>query len=290
MEKSTCDICGTPMTKPFIKYDYKAFPCCVCMCMNCSLVKLNPRWNEQKYKQFYSEKYDFFYREPDKSADELFKIDLASKGEDMKERLQNISFPNKLKMLDIGAGTGFSFFSLPANTQVEPYAIEASKKFLPFLMSKGISIVGCDFSVPFGEDHDFITARHVLEHVLSPISFLTKIYNSLKREGYLYIVVPNAMFFNEKKAHSFFRHVHTYYYNLKTLLQMCKMSGLYPVRAGQEEELWVIMQRKSVANYPIPEIPPNEQLKVIKKYVRRTHQPLRSRIILMLKRIYYRAL
>lgn len=290
MEKSNCDICATQMSKPFIKYDHNTFPCRVSMCMNCGLVKLNPRWNESKYERFYSEKYDFFYRDPDKSVNELFDIDLSSKGNKMKDRLQDISLPKKVKMLDIGAGTGFSFFSLPSKTQVQPYAVEASAKCIAFLKSKGVSIIGHDFSCDFGEGYDLIVARHVLEHVLNPISFLTKIRNSLIDEGYLYIAVPNAMFFNKRKAHSFFRHIHTYYYNLKTLLQMCKISGLYAIKYGQEGELWAIMQKKNAADYSIPEISPNEQLKVIKKYANHTHQPLRRRIRSILRRIYYRAL
>ncbi len=183
--------------------------------MNFVLIKLSPRWNETKYERFYLEKYDFFYIGPNQSVGELFEIDLASKGKKMKERLQGFSIPNKIKMLDIGAGTGFSFFSLPASPQLESYAIEASSKCIPFLKSKGVSIIGRDFSCDFGEEYDLIVARHVLEHVLNPISFLTKIRNSLKKDGYLYLVVPNAMFFNEKKAQSFFRHIHTYYYNIK---------------------------------------------------------------------------
>lgn len=258
--------------------------------MNCGLVKLSPRWNESKYKWFYSKKYDYFYRGPDKNVEELFDIDLSTKGKNLKERLQDIPIPNKLKMLDIGAGTGFSFFCLPEHTQVEPYAIEASAKCLPFLESKGISIVGNDFSSDFGEEYDLIVVRHVLEHVLNPISFLTKVRKSLKEEGYLYIAVPNAMFFNEKKAYSFLRHIHTYYYNLKTLLQMCKISGLFAMKTGQNGELWAIMQRKNTPDYSIPEISPDKQLKVLKKYVSHTHQPLRRRIRLILKRIYYRAL
>lgn len=278
------------MSKPFIRYDHNTLPCRVSICMNCVLVKLNPRWNESKYERFYSEKYDFFYRGPDKSVGELFDIDLASKGKKMKERLQDISIPNKIKMLDIGAGTGFSFFSLPGSAQLESYAIEASSKCLPFLKSKGASIIGRDFSCDFGEEYDLIVARHVLEHVLNPISFLTKIHSSLKKEGYLYIAVPNAMFFNEKKAHSFFRHVHTYYYNLKTLLQICKISGLYAIRSGQDGELWAIMQRKNASDYSIPEVSLNEQVEVLKEYVRHSHQPLKRRIRSILRRIYYRAL
>ncbi len=290
MEISSCDICGAQMSKPFIKYDFKAFPCRVSICMNDGLVKLNPRWQESKYEWFYFKKYDFFYRGPNMKIEKLFEIDLKShKGQKMKERLQNMVLPDKLKMLDVGAGTGFSFFSLPENVKVEPYAIEASEKCIPFLKQKGITIVGTDFSCDFFGSYDLIVARHALEHTLNPIGFLTKIRNSLNEEGYLYLVVPNAMKFNEKKANGFFRHIHTYYFNIKTLLQICQKAGLYAVIAGDEGEVWAILQRR-VTNYLIPEdISPIDQLTVIKKMVNYNRFPLKSRIRAVLKRVYYRA-
>lgn len=150
MEKSNCDLCGGRTSGPLIKYDFQAFPCRVSICMNCGLIKLNPRWKESKYRRFYKTKYDLFYRGVNSPIEALFEIDLASKGQRMRERLQGIGLPNTLKKLDIGAGTGFSFFSVPGPYRVEPYAVEASKKCTSFLLSKGVSIVGNNFSCNWG--------------------------------------------------------------------------------------------------------------------------------------------
>ncbi len=276
------------MSGPLTRYDFQAFPCYVSICVKCGLVKLNPRWEKNKYQHFYKKKYDFFYRGPEKSTKELFEIDLMSKGQKMRERLSNISLPKKIKMLDIGAGTGALFFSVPGNREVKSYAIEASKKCVPFLRSKGIAVVGTDFSDDFGNGYDFIVARHVLEHSLNPIGLLTKIYSSLKKEGYLYLVVPNAMTFNSKKAGSFFRHPHTYYFNIHTLLKMCLKCGLYAVSAGWEGELWAVLI-KTKTNYVIPDISPNDQLNTIKEIKKYRRFSLKSGTFSIFRRVYYRA-
>jgi len=256
--------------------------------MKCGLVKLNPRWEEAKYQHFYKKKYDFFYRGPDKSTKELFEIDLESKGQKMKERLSNITLPKKIKMLDIGAGTGALLFSMPGNRELKAYAIEASQKCVPFLASKGVTVIGTDFSDDFGKGYDFIVARHVLEHSLNPLGLLKKIHENLKKDGYLYLVVPDAMTFNRKKAGSFFRHIHTYNFNIHTLLKTCSMCGLYAVSAGWRDELWAVM-KNTKTNYKIPYISAYDQLNIIKEIKKYPRFSLKSVTFSILRRVYYRA-
>lgn len=289
MVKTECDICSGSLNKPLLKYDHKLFPCRVSMCPSCGLVKLNPRWSEAKYKHFYEKKYDFFYRGPNQSMEELFEIDLSTKGQKLRERLEGISLPDKIKMLDVGAGTGFSFFSLPEEIQVESFARESSKKCVPFLESKDVTVLGNDFSNGSGQDYDLVVARHVLEHLTDPIGFLKKISESLSKEGYLYLVVPNAMYFNSEKAHSFFRHIHTYYFNLNTLLQACQRAGLYPKKTGGEGEIWAILQREKISFIPIQNITSEEQFQIVNKYLKHSHFALKNRIKAFLKRVLHRA-
>ena len=276
------------MSKPIIKYDNQLFPCRVAICMKCGLVKLNPRWKEDKYRNYYIKKYDHFYRDSDKDPEEQFEIDLISKGRKLKERLSNIPLSKKIKMLDIGAGTGALFFSIPGKREVDSYAIEASQKHVKFLSSKGIEVVGTDFSDDFGQDYDLVITRHVLEHSLNPKNLLLKIRDSLKKEGYLYLAVPDAMAYNKKKAGSFFRHPHTYYFNFHTLLRLCEMCGLYAVTAGQNGEVWAVMKTKKT-NYSIPFISPSDQLKTLEEVKQYSRHSLKSVPISILRRLYYRA-
>jgi len=259
------------------------------MCKSCGLVKLNPRWLANKYRKFYTKHYDHFYRDLKKNIEELFEDDLASKGQVLKERLRNVPFPEKVKMLDVGAGTGFAFLTLPESVDVKSFAIETSDKCLPFLKSRGITIQGSDFSDNFGQNYDFVVTRHVLEHVLDPIRFLKDIRQSLKDTGYVYIAVPNAKYFNLDKAHSFFRHIHTYYFNPKTLQLVCEAAGLFPFKIGHNGDIWAILQKTRTDDHPIPDISPEEQLNSVNKYLDHSHQPLKRRVKGFLRRLYYRA-
>ena len=289
MENTLCDICSTSLSGPFLKYDFKFFPCRVSLCPSCSLVKLSPRWSASKYQKFYTTHYDQFYRNPEKSIEDLFQEDLATKGQILKERLLDVPFPDKIKLLDVGAGTGFAFLTLPESVKVESFAIETSDKCLPYLKSNGVSIQGTNFSDNFGQGYDFVVARHVLEHVLDPIRFLKDIRLSLKDTGYAYIAVPNAFYFNRDKAHSFFRHIHTYYFNHKTLQLICEAAGLYPFKYGHNGDIWAILQKTRSFDRPIPDISPEEQLNIVNQYLDYSHQPFKRRMRTFLERLYHRA-
>ena len=117
---------------------------------------------------------------------------------------------------------------------------------------------------------------------------MKKIHGNLKKDGYLYLVVPDAMTFNRKKAGSFFRHIHTYYFNIHTLLKMCLKCGLYAVSAGWEGELWAVLM-KTKTNYVIPYISPNNQLNTIKEIKKYRRFSLKSGTFSILRRVYYRA-
>lgn len=295
-EHTNCDICGAELSDPLINFDYLSFSCKVSICMNCGLVKLNPRWIESKYIDFYTHKYDFFYRGSDKSPEELFENDLLMKGKLMNERLSQINFQDKISVLDVGCGTGFSFYQFSDEIEVDAYAIEPSITLHPFLLSKDINLIGTDLSCDWGGKFDLIVARHTLEHTLDPISFLTKIKKHLKDDGAAYIVVPNAMYFNDNKSHSFFRHVHTYYFNLNTLAQISALAGLSivtqstgsNVSSDGPAEIWTILKKEG-EHFNIPEISPSDQLQILEMYSNSSKFSLKRRIWSNLKRIYHRA-
>jgi len=263
--------------------------------MNCGLVKLNPRWKAKKYKIFYISRYDSFYRGPQKSIRDLFEDDLKTKGKLMNERLGGLQLPKNIRMLDVGGGTGFSFYSIDSNTQVKSFIIEPSERLRPFLMEKGINIVEIDQAFSGEFVFDLIISRHTLEHTTDPINFLRKIRVSLTDEGFAYLVVPNSMFFNENKSHSFFRHVHTYYFNISTLSQMCNLAGfnILKVATGSNEssekepEIWAILGKKTNSSVTLKKISPKDQLEILLRYAPYSRlSPLRK-IKAILKRILY---
>ena len=98
------------------------------------------------------------------------------------------------------------------------------------------------------------------------------------------------MFFYQDKADSFFRHIHTYYFNLKTLLLICRMAGFQPLQANAGNELWAILKRsvnEGPPADPLPDISPADQLKIVQRYVASSRPPLRRRLMAIAKRLAY---
>lgn len=263
--------------------------------MNCGLVKLNPRWKASKYEKFYKFRYDSYYRGPQKSLSNIFDDDLNTKGELLNERLSNLALPNKMDMLDVGGGTGFSFFSIKKDIQINAYIIEPSDRLKTFLIGKGIRIL--EFDQAFNGEilFDLIISRHTLEHTINPIKFLKKIHGSLTDDGFGFIVVPNAMYFNENKSHSFFRHVHTYYFNIYTFSRMCEEAGFNIVKVatggnesgGNESEIWAILRREGKSSITKQSISPKDQLGVLLQYAPCSRLSPIRKIKPILKRILY---
>lgn len=260
ISSDVCDICGNKISRPFSEWDYKAFPCFVCMCQNCGLVKLNPRWSKKKYEAFYRTSYDAFYRDPDVPLDRLFEQDVLNKGAIVASLLSDVSLPQRIKMLDIGAGNGFSFEivqRLYPQMFVEKFAMEMSKKCMHFLEKKGVTLLGNNFYEISDNTYDLIICRHVLEHTLDPVEYLKVLRRALMPQGYLYLEVPNLLSVDPKKMHSFFRHVHTYYFNPSTILLMCKQAGLYCLKMHTEDRIAVILQLKDTG-FEIPPVSCND--------------------------------
>lgn len=260
-----CDLCGGQLSKPLMRWAFNSFPCRTAICLDCGLVKLNPRWSDKEYSDFYKNKYDLFFRGPDVPLFELFISDMKNKGTTVSKRLASINLPQKSRILDIGAGTGFTFFSIlnsDGRDRAEFYAVETSQRCRKFLQSKGVKVVARDLSEQWGNGYDLVVCRHVLEHVMLPISFLTRIREVLTEDGYVYVAVPNIMRCVKAKVDTFFRHVHTFYFNIYTLIRCCEKAGLYPVKAGWEGENWAVLTTRK-SGFVVPEISYQQQREVL---------------------------
>ena len=144
--------------------------------------------------------------------------------------------------------------------------------------------MGTELSCGFGAEYDLVVARMLLEHTMEPISILTKMRDCIKDKGFIYVAVPNALRFNRNKASSFFRHIHTYYFNIHTLLRMCLKAGLYAVDAGDEGESWAILTRHRT-DFRMPEVSPQEQRRIVEKVLTHCRFSVAKRLWALLRRL-----
>uniref|UniRef100_A0A7V4KDU5 Class I SAM-dependent methyltransferase n=1 Tax=Fervidobacterium pennivorans TaxID=93466 RepID=A0A7V4KDU5_FERPE len=122
---------------------------------------------------------------------------LLAKGYQKIFRKLNLEGNKNLKILDIGAGFGFSVYALnkmsyqAVGIDINPFMVDVAKK-----LGINVELVEDPISWLFNnsEKFDVVLAIDVLEHVPleHELEFCKAIYKSLKRNGVLIAQVPNA--------------------------------------------------------------------------------------------------
>ena len=221
-------------------------PTHVCICKNCGLSFLSPRWTEKKYLDFYRNDYDKLYRpnvitkqyttSPEKDPYSYYPILKRLQDQDL------ITEKTK-KVLDIGSGSGQK---LALFKNVEPieelYAIEPSKNCFPQLESRNIKVITDDIHTDWVQQYkntfDLIIMRHVLEHFMNPLEVLKKLRETLSPNGIIYIAVPNSLILeNRQLFKSYFRVVHTYYFNKLSMKNLVHKAGFEILEMKEGDDL-----------------------------------------------------
>ena len=157
---------------------------------------------EQELTELYSESYySSWAHDKNASADELPYWELKRKY--FKRLLigSGRSFTKNERALDIGCATGasLSVFSdlglLPYGVDINPFAIEASKKNVP-----NARLYTGDFKMHPIELNDFsvVLMTDVLEHVEDPLELLKEVFESMSPDGCLILVTPDITSISRK--------------------------------------------------------------------------------------------
>jgi len=194
--KDCCPICssnekkeiGLPKTnlisKRFVDRDFK-----IVQCNNCQLYYVTPQinfngnqWSELYHSEYFANQSDWLLKMRKKELSERF--DTANSL--IKNKNQNIRY------LDVGAGEGKGL--LEAHRRgwestgidiVDNRLEEAKLSEIRFLKS---NLLESDLPENY---FDFIYVDSVIEHVLNPFEYLSKIKSLLSKDGVIYIGVPN---------------------------------------------------------------------------------------------------
>lgn len=122
----------------------------------------------------------------------------------IKKMIKKIFNFEKIKILDVGAGTGVFPIKLQ-NNRYNISVIEPDKTCAKFIRNKSnlkIKVINKKFLKVKKKDlikYNLITFNKVLEHVEEPILFLKKSIKFLKKKNLIYIEVPDASAINDKK-------------------------------------------------------------------------------------------
>jgi 2-polyprenyl-3-methyl-5-hydroxy-6-metoxy-1,4-benzoquinol methylase len=196
-------------------------------CKSCDLVYLNPIFSENDLNKFYGTNFysgykNYFINKISKiisflTIKSFFKIFRKYK--------------SKGKVLDVGCGLG-GLVSGFVDYKYDAYGIEINKEARQFIKPElRKRIIFNDLKeIGFKKNSfDIITVIHVLEHVYDLKSFLNEIKNNLKKDGILYIRVPNNDFFEYKFFGKYAYNLevprHLSFFTKKSLKKVLKNAG-----------------------------------------------------------------
>ncbi|NOQ75665.1 MAG: methyltransferase domain-containing protein [Crocinitomix sp.] len=228
LETIQCNICGADDTHKVTDKGQHSLPLNVVLCKACGLGYLNPRWDADGYLDFYKNQYDNYYR-PDIKKEKK----VSTKENPILSRLKerNLLGTDVKHILDIGSGAGDNLLDLgKAFPEAKLNAIEPSQESQVILKKNGIQVLSDDVNSNWDEaltdKFGVIIMRHVLEHFLDPLLALKRIRETLSDTGILYIAVPNNLNPIQSLEKSWFRVVHTYYFNKYSLANILRLAGL----------------------------------------------------------------
>lgn len=142
---------------------------------------------------------------------------------------------NTTKYLEVGCSFGGVLGHVYANKPKICHAVEPNELDASFILEQmpDVHIYNTDFlNAKIESDfYDVIASFEVLEHVISPFSFLKNAYNVLKKSGVIHFEVPNhndvmIKYFNNSNYNNFYYHrAHIHYFTPESLLELAKHVG-----------------------------------------------------------------
>lgn len=202
------------------------------LCTRCGLIQSNPRMTESEFKNFYSSD---FYRNCYESDDYLSiaKNKYTGKtGEHIFDELMKVkAIGPGISVLEIGAGGGWNLLPF-IKAGAEATGVEYSRSMVFLGRERGINMVEGGLDRIEGV-FDIIIINHVLEHFLNPVEALKKIAGHVRKEGLIYIAVPNILNFSFADI----QNAHTYYFDPKSFIYYCSLAGLKNVAFGIAQDI-----------------------------------------------------
>ncbi len=229
LKKVHCVACNHDADEFFMDvYDYR-----LGRCPKCEMIYVNPRPTVQALSALYSDRArnPFLAAHFESTDDELPTL------ERLLRTLKTIC--PKGRLLEVGCGRG----DLLRIAERQGYEVEGCDLETDRSQATQFPIhIGAlaDLALP-KERFDIVVTRNTLEHLFDPNQEIKEIARVLKKNGYLYIKVPNVEFEHGlrcqlafRKSHAFCPPWHLNHFNPKTLERILGAHGLRPVSWSME--------------------------------------------------------
>ena len=190
MRKIICPLCQNHSNNLICSYPGSFLSCKeLRQCKSCNLIFAEKLPSKSELNEYYSS--GLFYDKMSNPFNQEF-LDFSLKLSRSRLNLifSKVSFNEKLKIIDIGAGNaqlGIALTEFYASADYEAVEPDSSirKHYGDWVKNHYPDISDINIA-----EYDIAIMNQVLEHVNEPVSFLKTIYGLLKPEGYVYIDVP----------------------------------------------------------------------------------------------------
>lgn len=177
-----CKLCSHTQFKVLFDREFK-----VLLCRNCGLIFLAD--SHRDYRKYYSEEYDYRLGEDGHFAENEKHNEAISKW-----IVKHLSKTENTTLLEIGCSAGFLLKRLEGYG-INVFGIEPSKKAVEFARRiNGIREIECGMLEDIEEVdrlYDVVILVQTFEHFADPLNSLLEIRDFLKKDGFLFIEVPN---------------------------------------------------------------------------------------------------
>lgn len=213
--------------------DRHGLPCRNVICLGCGLVRLDPRWKEERYRRFYEMEYRALYN-PSPKPKASYAGQVAGSDATGERARWVVAAAGSLrvwtpKVVEIGAGGGWNLARLPAAWPRVGFDVD--DEFLRI----GAATFGLDMRRGFVEEAldevaqaDIVLLSHVVEHFSEPREVLSTIARRLRPEARLLIEVPGLFRLHRTNldVRTYLQNAHTFTYCGFTLRDVCLRAGL----------------------------------------------------------------
>lgn len=234
MTEITCNLCGyTKNQEVFNSNSYR-----VVICPKCTLMYLSPRMDQDQYNCYYVNEYQKNRHNTNTYDQAVLRLERKNSYQKKKEQLSFIEefIDRKSKVIEFGSGWGTllkvisdQYGASVKGLEISSLAVEVSRKYYNIETDNRSLEVFLAGPIAPEDRYDVVIMYHVLEHLLDPSKILTDIKKILKKNGLLYIGVPNVADPDEDIS-KFFRIEHCYYFTLQTLKRILEKSGFRLVK------------------------------------------------------------
>lgn len=164
-------------------------------CAACGMQYVSPRPTADLLAEFYarSANYAFWAKNIYPASEATRREQIFAKRAKMVADLYLKRGKGRQKMLEVGVGYGLFIEELSKLNVFEQHVgVEPSTKLAEICREKGMVIIDAPYEEiePFA-DIDMIASFEVVEHLYSPATFMTWIYESLKPDGLVILTCPN---------------------------------------------------------------------------------------------------